>query len=153
MIIQVSVTHWDTSLSFLSLCWSAHCVYPFWVWWESLWPLLWVLYQVDFNLHIIKIFSEVLSCSFIWNLSLHFLILFDSLCFFLCITWNSYFSYLKRMSLFKWWTSSFNLPLALGYLLDLFDCPNCLIHCWYAPVVESVSRPVSDLRKEILFTT
>ena len=39
----------DTFLYFLSLCWSSHCVHPFffWVWSASLWPLLWTLFQGD----------------------------------------------------------------------------------------------------------
>ena len=36
-------------LHFLPLCWSCHCVHPFfsWDWWASIWALLWNVYQVD----------------------------------------------------------------------------------------------------------
>lgn len=36
-------------LYFLSLCWHTDCVHLFFfqVWWASLWPMLWTLYQVN----------------------------------------------------------------------------------------------------------
>ena len=47
-----------TFLYILSLCWSSHCVYPFfsWGWWALLWLLFWTLYQVNYFSPFFKVF-------------------------------------------------------------------------------------------------
>ena len=58
----------------------------------SLSPLLWILYQIEYYLCIIKVCPWSLSCSFTWNIFLQLLILLGSLCLFLCIRQNCYLS-------------------------------------------------------------
>lgn len=78
---------------FVSLCWSSHSIHPLfsWVWWASLWPLLWTLYQENYH-RFIKGFFEVCLCLHL-DTFLCLLVLLDSLCLFLCIRWKTYLSH------------------------------------------------------------
>lgn len=49
--------------------------------WASLWPLLWSLCHID-GISLFYSFSQVLFCSFVWNIFLCLLVLLDSLCFY-----------------------------------------------------------------------
>ena len=51
-----------------------------WVWWVFLWPLLWTLCQVNYLSPFHRVYFWGFIFSFIWNLFLCLLILFDFLC-------------------------------------------------------------------------
>ena len=73
------------------------CVLPFFcIFWASLWSFLRLLIYTSFSS-----LSEVLPCSFIWNIFLCLLILPDSLCLFLCIRYAGYISWSCRCGLIK----------------------------------------------------
>lgn len=80
------------TLSFLSLCSSSHCVHPlFWVWWASLWALLWTYYQVDglsFFLVLFLSFCFVLLFEIYSFITLFFL----TLCICFCVLGRSFMS-------------------------------------------------------------
>lgn len=63
-----------------SVLWSFLCIHLFFSqdWWASLWPLFWIFYQVHYLfLFHYSFYPDALSCTFIWNIFLSFLILFD----------------------------------------------------------------------------
>ena len=99
----------------------------------------------------LKSFSEVLPCSFVWNILLCFFILPDPLFLFLCIRQISYISQswrsglVQKMNLFK-------LALALGCLSKLWDCLNHLTYSWYVSFVEIMLRHVSVPKGGISFS-
>lgn len=68
---SVIIFFWSISLYFLSLGSTSHSVHAFsWVHWTSLWWWFLTLHGVNSYLHFISSFSEVLSCSFLWTISL-----------------------------------------------------------------------------------
>ena len=75
-------------LYFLSLSWSSHWVHPLLsqVWWESLWPLFWILYQVDClsQFHLVIFLRCYLNFLFFCLFILSY-----SVCLFLCIRYRS----------------------------------------------------------------
>ena len=69
-----SSTLYGSSLYFLPLCSSYYCVHPFSfseVHWASLRSSPWTLYQANCLSPLFSSFSEVLSCSFIYNVLLY----------------------------------------------------------------------------------
>ena len=88
-------------------------ILPFQVRWTSLWPIFWILYQLNCWSPCYKdFFPEVLPCSFIQDLFLYFLILPDSLYLFLCIRQISYFcqSWRSGLGLKPHGAQKYNLP-------------------------------------------
>lgn len=70
-----------------------HCVYPFFslFQWAYLWSLLWTLFSGILLISVSSMsFSEVLTCSFIWNIFFPILIFPETLYLFLCIRRSSF---------------------------------------------------------------
>ena len=71
--------------------WNSHSVHTlfFWLWWASLWPLFWILYQVNHLPQFIKICFWLLVV-LLFGTFLCFFHYLDTLCLFLCTEWRSY---------------------------------------------------------------
>ena len=84
-----------------------------------------------------RLFSGVLSCSFVWNIFLCFLILLDSLCLLLHDKWNSSLSCLEGVTPCRGWTLLFNLVLVSGCL------SNYLAYCFRSVGPRNTTPPWS----------
>ena len=142
-----------TFLYFLSLWWTFHCVHQFFsqISWASLMTI--TLNSLSGRPPIfipLRSFSEVLFFH-LEHISLFLYFSWLSVFAFYVLDKTATFFSLVGVALFRRWPFTFSI--ALGCLLNLYDCLNYLIYTWHTSIVEGVPRPVSDPREGISFST